>query len=386
MNNKKIKLALIVEATVGGIRKHIYDLIINVDNEKYDVTLIYSKLRADKVFLNNLADFKQKGINLIELDMARNINPVSDLIAFIKLRKILKKINPDIIHLHAAKAGTLGRIAALTLGKKNVIYTPHGGSFHKFNEGLGFIYKFVERFLAFKFVHFIAVSKHAQKQYKELLKISEDKNHLIYNGISLDKPGEMEKLEVKKQYGCDDDDLIILIPAVFYEAKGHLQFLQAFRDYGNTINSKIKILLAGDGPLRKEIEDNIAELKLDNQIKVLGFINDMHPLFSICNIVLLPSQNEVFGYVLLEAMLYSKPVLATSVDAIPELINHKTNGELFSKDRLIEIVDRLNYFVNHKNELRAMGEAGFTNLKEQFSLHLMVKKTEELYLQIISNK
>ena len=383
--NKKIKLAVIVEATVGGIRKHIHDLLINLDNSKFEIALIYSKLRADRTFESDLHEFNQKEINLIELDMTRNINPVADLKSLIKLIKILKNISPDIIHLHAAKAGTLGRIAAKVLRINNIVYTPHGGSFHKFNERLGFVYKFVEKLLAFSSVHFIAVSNHAKLQYKKLLNIPDDKNHLIYNGILLKTPEAINIFEMKKKYQCEENDLIVLIPAVFYEAKGHLQLLDAAKDLVKKINPKIKILLAGDGHLRKKIESKILELELENQIKVLGFVNEMHPLFSISDVVLLPSQNEVFGYVLLEAMLYSKPIFATNVDAIPELVKDRINGELFERDRLIDIFERLNYFADDKNKLEEMGNAGFKNLKEQFSLDLMVNKTEELYLKIISN-
>lgn len=381
----KIKLVIVVEATVGGIRKHIFDLVENLPKEKYSITLIYSSIRADKIFLKHVSNLSILGISLIKIEMMRNINPTIDLQSFIKLRKVLKQITPDILHLHAAKAGTLGRLAAISLGIKNIVYTPHGGSFHRFNERFGFIYKYAEKLLTLKSVHFIAVSQFAWLQYDKLLNVSEDRNHIIYNGISTNASEVLIYDNPFKEFECKDNDFILLVPAMFYEAKGHLQFLKALHNSKEKLNDSIKILFAGTGPLQNKIEDKIQLYGLTQNVKIIGFIENIYPLFKFADVILLPSQNEIFGYVILEAMAFGKPVIANAVDAIPELIKNDVNGILILSDKWIEFSYQLNYFIKHKDELDAMGLRGKKLLTNKFSLETMISKTDSLYSYILNS-
>jgi len=325
----KIRLLIILEATLGGIRKHVIDLITEKSLlNKYEITLIYSLNRADDQFIADLQLLRNNNIQLINLNMVRNVNFRNDFITLCKLIKIVNDIQPHIVHLHGAKAGALGRLTFFVPGKRVYIYTPHGGSFHKFHSVHGFMYFLIEKLLSFLTHNYIAVSEYSYKQINAELKIKRNKITLIHNGIALNhfihsnKSNSSSKLNLLVK----DYNLIVLYPALFFEAKGHLKFIRSIKESTEQLYSKILILLAGFGPLENEIRSTITTFNLGNNIKIIGFQKNIQEYYKISDLVILPSISEVFGYIILEAMAYNRPVIATRVGAIPELILDGVNG------------------------------------------------------------
>ncbi|RJP68933.1 MAG: glycosyltransferase family 1 protein [Ignavibacteriales bacterium] len=374
----RLKILMVTETASGGGRKHIVDLLLGLDKSRYDITFVYSARRADSTFIKNLDELKAANINLVELFMERELKPAADFRSFLELHKIIKKIKPDIIHLHAAKAGALGRLAAFLAGYKKIIYNPHGGSFHKFNDRLGFIYFLVEKLLATRNIHFVGVSEFACNQFEETLHIRKDRNHLIYNGVDL-KDSRNDENAIRLKSGFNKDDFLVLLPALFYPEKGHLNFLDSFSQLNEELNPKIKILFAGNGPLEEKIKQKVNDLKLQNIIFFLGFVQEMETYFRTADLVILPSLKEFLPYAILEAMSYCKPVLSTDTGSINEMIQHKINGELFSLNDLSSLWKRINYFSDHPEELKQMGNNSGNILKDKFSIAGMIGKTEELY-------
>jgi glycosyltransferase involved in cell wall biosynthesis len=386
-NNSKIKLAIFSETTSGGTRKHLIDLLLGLNKNKYEIFFIFSKERADETFLSNLSKLKENNIHLVEVSIRREINFLKDFISLIDLYKLIKKIKPDIIHLHATKVGAIGRMAAILAGNKNIIYNPHGGSFHKISGKFGFFYFAIEKFLAKKYIHFIGVSKFTCQQFQKILKIKPENNHLIYNGISTDINfvETINKPELRKKSGLYGNDFIALYPAMFYSEKGHLEFLNFYSLMNETLNPKIKFIFAGEGPLKNKIKKRGKELNLEAFILFPGFIKNIEEYFYFCDIVILPSQKEFLPYAILEGMVFSKPVLASNTGAIEEMIIPGFNGELFPPDKLVELWKRLNYFSIHKDELAVLGINGRKYVEENFSLSKMIRETEMLYDKLYSN-
>ena len=375
MTAQKKHIVLISEVTSGGTRKHILDLINGIDKNKFELTFIYSLKRADETFLNSLKDLNNSGIKLIEVPMIREINLISDFYCFLKLVFLLKKIKPNLIHLHASKAGVLGRAAAYILGIQNIVFNPHGGSFHRFRGKLGKFYLFIEKLFAFENVHYIGVSKYSTKLFKQYLNIDDSKNHLIYNGI---EPSAIDISTLLKS----EDKFKILWPAFFFSEKGHLKFIEGILAAGG-LDPKILISLAGTGILMNNIEELIGKYNLSFSFKFLGFRADITELIDESDLVILPSRYEFFPYSILESYARSKPVFATKVGAIPEIIEHGVSGELFDFEKPEEFVKRLNYYAHNSSELRKFGEQGRKIVEEYFSLKQMIEKTEKLYLDIL---
>lgn len=370
MPQEKIHIAMISEATSGGTRKHIVDLLEGIDKNKFRLTFIFSKDRADSILKNKLDTLSASGIELIELQMKREINPLNDLLCLIRLSRILKKLKPDIIHLHASKAFVLGSLASRLLGIRKVIVNPHGGIFHRIFGLKGHFFLFVQRLLTFKYIHFVGVSNYAIQLFNKYLRTNPDQFHLIYNGVV--------PIDNMIRYVSANDKFTALWPALFYSEKGHINFIDAVIAAGG-LNSKTEIILAGNGPLGETIRHKVEQSNLNKSFLFHGFEYNIDKLIDKSDIVILPSKYEFMPYAILESLARNKPVLATRVGGIPELIDDGINGELFEFNELETLVNRLNDFAKDKTGLQKYGANGKQMINSKFRLMEMISKTEELY-------
>ena len=154
----KLRVMHVMEATIGGTRRYLEEVLPALMENGIDVELVVSAKR-DASFREVISRFQTLGIKVIEIDMARSIRPLSDLCAMLKLRHVIATSNANIYHFHSSKAGALGRLAATLAGKRNRIYTPHAYAFLDDSRHIAaHFYQFVERILGFFTDHIIAVS------------------------------------------------------------------------------------------------------------------------------------------------------------------------------------------------------------------------------------
>jgi glycosyltransferase involved in cell wall biosynthesis len=379
-------MVVVLEATLGGIRKHVVDLISGLDPARYDITFVYSLVRADPTFNSNLDDLRKKGIELVEISMHREIRPFLDLVAFLRLVHVLRTHRTQILYMHGAKAGALGRLAAFLFPGVRCVYNPHGGSFHKFTGVSGLLYRAAEGILTLRTHAFIGVSTDSCNNIKRTLGVDASRVHLVYNGIDVGATDQArQKNPVNRpDLRFADGRFVILYPALFLEAKGHLQFIDAMARH--PLRREILFLLAGEGPLRDQIVDSIAARQLQDRFLVLSYLLDLAPYYELCDMVILPSLAEVFGYVLLEAMAYSKPIVASRVGGIPELVSDGHNGRLFDAREMGNVAEMLNYYVDHRGELGVFGTNGRRLVEQKFSLSQMVIGTEAVLQSVLQSQ
>lgn len=377
-------IAFLIEATLGGTRKHIIDLITNLPQNEFNIHLIYSINRADDQFLKNLENLKSSSIFLYEIEMNTDIIHFNNFKAIYKIRKYLLKNNIHIIHLHGAIAGGIGRISALMLNSIDIIiYTPHGGVFHKLKGLKGFIYLLLERFLLSKKLFFIAVSNSQRNDILKKLHVPESKVFLIHNGVEV--PNFHISNSNKENFLFNfnfqiDNPFLILYPALFLEAKGHIDFFKSIKEYSNLIKPNIFFLLAGTGPLMEQTRSLVSEIdNLKSRVLFLGFIKEIDLYYELCDMVILPSKDEAFGYVVLEAFQHKKPIFSTRVGGLIDLIDDGVDGKFFYLDKINEFISDLNYYIEHKTELKTLGENGFSKLYSKFSIQKMIDKTVSIY-------
>ena len=383
MNTDKKKIAIVLEATLGGTRKHVIDLISGLNKEKYDIYFYYSMYRADPSFIVNIEKIRKSCFQFTNLPMRHSLFSIKNLAAIFKFRKIIESESFDVIHLHGAIAGGIGRFAVLlSKFKGKVIYTPHGGVFHHFKGFKGRIYKSVELLLAKVTDQYIAVSSEQRGEICSGLKVKIGKVDVIHNGIKLEE--DFDNLsdlslpnDVKKQL---ENQFIVLFPALFLPAKGHINFFNSIIKNGSKFNDNVTIILAGDGPLLSEVKNLIeTDNNLQKRVLFIGFVNNLKTYFKICDLVILPSNAEAFGYVLLEAFLFKKAVFCTKVGGILDIVDDGRNGRLFSPNDLKEMIECINYYSTRNEELKKFGEEGFKDLANKFSDKIMVERYNKIY-------
>ncbi|MEO5674550.1 MAG: glycosyltransferase, partial [Chitinophagales bacterium] len=201
-------------------------------------------------------------------EMYREINPINDLKAYLKLKKIILDFKPDILHTHAAKAGALGRMAAHACGVRVILHTFHGHVFHSyFSKWKADAFIKIERHLAKKSTRIIAISEKQKKELSEDFRICPaEKIEIIPLGFDLRKFSEDAEAKRKKfrdHYFVADDEIVISIVGRLVPVKNHRLFLHALKNVVGRTTKKIRAFIVGDGESRSAIEAAARSLEID---------------------------------------------------------------------------------------------------------------------------
>lgn len=374
----KLKIVIIVEAMLGGIRQHVCDIIRNLNHDKYELYLVYSEQRADKTFELDKDNLSQYAKLIKCNEMQRSIGR-HDYLAYKKLIEILKDIQPDIVHCHSSKAGIVGRMAAKKCGIPKIIYTPNAYVFQ--NPNISNIVKIIsiniEKFLSrYATTKTINVSKGEMQLALDYKIDVADKFTLIYNGIPyIELP---DQNTIRKQNGLKEDVYYIGVTARCAQQKDPMTFLRIAE---KVISQKegIEFLYIGDGDMQDEMKAWIAARKLQNKIHMLGFRNDAALIVGALNLYLSTALYEGLPYSMLEAMRAGVPIIATNTVGNNELVFDGENGVLFPVGDIDRACELILEQIHEKSILTH-------NVKEtydkKFSLERMVSKLNECYVNL----
>ncbi|MEW6041028.1 MAG: glycosyltransferase family 4 protein [Elusimicrobiota bacterium] len=265
--------------------------------------------------------------------LVREISPLKDISAFIEIFSHLKRIKPDIVHTHSSKAGVIGRWAAYFAGVKKIIHTPHGHVFYGYYSGFsGYIktkfFLFAEKITAPITTKFIALT---EGEKKETLGYGIGKPSdwaVIHSGIDYDR------IEILRSSGNDAGNVPFIIGTVarLEPVKGIRYFVESIpliiRSLTGSLAHSPTFLIVGDGSQRKELETLTDELKISSIIKFTGMKENISEIISSMDIYVQPSLNEGMGKTLVYAQLLGKPVVATKVQGIPDVVIDGETGIL----------------------------------------------------------
>lgn len=379
---EKIKLLLILEASLGGTRKHVFDLLKYIELEQFDVTFCYSTVRADNNFFIELEEMRNRGIRFVEIPMYREISFIKDFISLIKIYKLIKKERFKIVHTHSSKAGFLGRIAAKLVSRKIItIYTPNSLSIN-----ISRVYKYIEKIAMLFTDRIIAVS---ESEKKEIIDAKITSNvEKINSGVEVFSTKNKNKI-IQNELKLNDNTLIVVSVGRLTKQKDPLTFFMTVKDFINTYNSRsVFFVWIGDGELRSIVDVYIQAYGISNYCKILGWRTDVDELLWGADVFILTSIYESFGYVTCEAMSHFLPVIATNVVGTSDIVIDKECGFLVDVGDYKSISKNLNILIQNENLREEMGKKGNNRIREHFNVIDMVKNTERLYLKLlrINNK
>ncbi len=321
-------------------------------------------------------------------DLVRNPNLIKDLKALIKLYNLMKKIPFDIVHTHTSKAGVLGRIAAKLAGVPIIIHSPHGHIFHSyFSYPITSFYILLERFCSLFTDRIIALTDNDKVEHINCKIAPEDKFVVIHNGVQIEKFEKMQLNAAKKKDELQipqNFDIVATVGRLVPE-KGQQYLIDAVQKIIEKI-PHVVFLVIGSGPLKNKLETKVKRLGLNNHVRFLGIRDDLAEILQTIDLFALPSLNEGMGRVLVEAMACSKPVVASCVGGIRDVVQDNITGVLVppkDADKLaIAIVDLL----KDKDRARKMGLEGKKRATDYFTVKSMVEKTHALYKELITSE
>jgi glycosyltransferase involved in cell wall biosynthesis len=312
------------------------------------------------------------------------ISPFSDFLAFIELTCLLRKNKFTIVHTHNSKAGIIGRFAAWIAGVPIVIHTVHGFSFHsQENKWRQTLFICWERFAA-KLTHqIIFISEpliHWAKE-KKIIRDNKPTHHKIYSGIDFTR-FDFEKTkaaDLRREYGLAADAKIAACISKLWPGKGHAFLIQAFKEVAHKLNN-VYLLMVGEGELASELKRLAHRLGLEQRIIFTEFREDIPEITKAVDLAILVSDFEGMGRVLVEAMAMKKPVIATRVGGMVELVEEGVNGMLVEPGNCRQLSQAMTQILSHPTLGREMGERGFAKVKGgDFHIDTMVNKIIDVY-------
>ena len=392
MLKKNKVIQLITRLDKGGSSDIALLTALGIDKKEYEVLLVKGPTYESQMskeeeasVVSSLKEIQLKGIKIVSNRyLLRRINPFYDLLALFSLYRLFAKEKPTIVHTHTSKAGFLGRVAAKGAGIPIIIHTPHGhvffGYFGAFKTK---IFIFLER-LASRITDKIVALTHGEKEDYLFFKIADKEKFVVINsGIELEKFKELPfplKQDFKKELGIPQNALIVGTVGRLVPVKGLKFLIEAAREiisrYPNTF-----FVFTGDGYLRRDLEKRASDLGIKENVVFLGWRNDAAKIISVTDIFVLPSLNEGMGKVLAEAMALGKPIVASNVGGIPDLVIHGKNGFLVPSKNSRELAKYIQILLEDKEKREKMGREG-REMAGNFSHEIMIKKISRLYKEL----
>lgn len=334
-------------------------------------------------------------------EMKRELGFKEDKIAYKKLKNIIKEFKPDIVHTHASKAGTLGRLAAYKCNVPVIIHTFHGHVFHSyFGKTKTIFYKNIERYLAKKSTAIIAISEIQKNELSLEHKICNPKKiKVIPLGFDLARFQEdiqEKRLDFRKKYLLNDDEIAIGIIGRLVPIKNHTLFIDAIDQILTKTSKKIRVFIIGDGEEKENLLQYCTNKKLDFTefnalpkkvtITFTSWIKNVDWANAGLDIIALSSLNEGTPVSLIEAQASNKPIVTTNVGGVENVVLKNKTGFIVEPNNLTAFSAALFRLVEDEKLRTEMSLKGWEHVKEKFHYTRLVKDMEELYTSLLKQK
>ena len=378
----KKKIVILSEALGGGVRRHLIDLIMNINMDKFDIYFLYGSHRMDSILSKNLRVIEDRGVKLIEINRFNNKIGKDDIYASREIYKEIKKISPDILHCHSSKAGALGRVIGRLLRVPKIYYTPHAYVFQNpyVSNSKKNIYIYLEKIMSRYFTTKTINVSNGEKN--EALKLQIDKAEkfvVIYNGIEkIQRNSTKDILEIKKELGLNADDFIVGNIARVDEQKDPISFIEIAK---NIIDShqNIKFVFVGDGDLIENCKEIVCEYSISDKVLFTGFKENIDKILYAFDILLTTSRYEGLPYSLIEASRGGIPIVATNVIGNSEIVLNGENGFLFALKEIELAMKSILTLYNNRELREKFSQCAVEQYEKNYTLEKMVEAYENLY-------
>lgn len=319
--------------------------------------------------------FKQTGVRIVPLSMRKVAWGFEAIAAFIHL---VRSEDFDIVHIHSQEAGLLGRVMARSAGAEIIFYTPQTLDIRRARWHV--LYRLIERLLARVTSVVISVNESDRRRLIDW-GIPSRKVMTIYNGIDLaDFKEPVDVGALRQSLGLDASAPLVMQVGRLSAQKDPIAFIEGAAQVISQC-PRTQFALVGDGPLRDAVKARVRELGLGESVHCLGWQREALRIIGAANVVTLTSRWEGAPYALLEAMAWSRPVVATAVNGCPEIVLDGVTGFLVPPGEPTAWASRVSHLLTTPAHAEAMGQQGRKRLEEKFILQQMIAAIERQYLQ-----
>jgi len=385
-------LELIARLNIGGPAVLVIDLAAGLDPARFQVSLAAGRVGPGEDQMDFWAEARK-----IQWHQVPGLSPElgsGNLIAFRAISRLLARERPDVLHTHTAKAGALGRLAALRqgAGRPRLVHTFHGHVFAGyFSPPKSRLFLAIERFLARRSDCLIVLSQEQAEDICRRYRVcSSEKVRVIPAGLDLEPFTRARPGGLRASLGLAPEVFLIGFVGRLTKVKDPLTLIRALAELKARLARPAALAIIGDGELRGPVEAEAARLGVSEAVLFLGWRQDMPQVYADLDALVLASLNEGLPLVLLEALAAGRPVVATPVGGVPSLLGlaqelagngfvRGARGLAFSVGRPEGLAQALTWVIAHQNEALALGLAGREYVMARHGREAFLTAHTELY-------
>jgi glycosyltransferase involved in cell wall biosynthesis len=381
-------LRLIARLNVGGPAIQAISLTRLLESRGYSTTLLRGQEGPREGSMDYLAE--QLGVRPVTVaGLTRNLGP-HDLRALVDIMRWLRRVRPQVLHTHTAKAGTLGRLAVLLSPRHRppvVVHTFHGHVFQgEFSPRTTVMFERIERLLAPLTTRLIAVSDEVRQDLIDLGIAPPERIETVRLGFDLSPfaspNGDRAAIrrQVRQRLGIPESAKVVSVVARVVKIKRIDRFLamaERLRDLDD-----VRFVVVGDGDRRPELERSAAARGLGDRLVWAGFSQDVPSICFASDVVALSSDNEGTPVCLIEAQAAGLPVVSTRVGGVATVIEDGQTGYIVERDP-DQLAEAVRGVLTNPDRAVRFGERGREHALGTFSIDRLVGDIDDLYRRLL---
>lgn len=361
-------------------------------------TLLVSGMKAETEGSSEFI-IRQMGLSPVYIpEMHREINFPEDRKAYKKIRELIGDYRPEIVHTHAAKAGALGRLAAFSMKVPVIVHTFHGHAFHSyFSPAKTYVFRQIERYLSSISTRIIAISETQKNELCDIYRVCKrEQTVVIPLGFDLERfytGQDPLRKHFRQEFSIEDDTMAVVIIGRLVPIKNHSMFIRVMKRVIEKSPIGVKGIIVGDGEDRAVLEQVARSMGLtvstpeqprkDANLVFTGWILDVERAFAGSDIVAMTSLNEGTPVSLIEAQAAAKPVVATDVGGIRDIIIPNQTGLISPPTDEETFFQNLIKVLNNKSLRDSMVLQSRTFIRDKFHYTRLVEDMRQLYRSLL---
>ncbi len=381
-------LRIIARLNVGGPARHVTLLNAALAARGHETLLVHGAIEPGEASLERLV--RELNVPAVRCDgLGRSVRVGSDVRALSAIARLIARFRPDIVHTHTAKAGTLGRVAAFAYNlatprrsRAVVVHTFHGHVFDGyFSPGASRLIRMTERGLAAISDRIVTISPRQRDDIVDRYRIAtRDKTRVVPLGLDLDpllalragSPGMRLELNIPA------DAIVVGYAGRMVPVKDLVTLIDGFARADPAVHG-LYLILAGDGPEREELASRSRALGIADRTRFIGWTDDLPRLYGTMDIFALSSINEGTPVAAIEAMAAGRPVVATSVGGVPDVVDSDVTGLLVPPQDAIALGEALSRLARDAGIRQRMGASARLKAAHNYSYQRLADDVERLY-------
>ena len=380
---------VIARLNMGGPALHVAYLSEGLRERGYDTTLVAGTLARGEDSMSFVAE--ELGVRVERVpELSREISPLRDLRAILRLAQLIRRERPQILHTHTAKAGAVGRIAALAAGHARppiIVHTFHGHVLRGYFDPVrAYGFRLLERWLATKTTTLIAVSPQVRDDLVRLGVAPREKFTVIRLGIELDErisAPDGARAETRRLLGVPQDAFVVGWIGRMTGVKNTDQVLAALKLLRDR-DVDAYLCMVGDGPDRERLERRAHDLGVIKRCLFLGYQEEVARFYAAFDGMILTSVNEGTPVSAIESLAAGRPVVATRVGGVPDVVDDGEDGFLVDPGSTEQLADRLEELARNPELREQMGGRGRARVPSRYAVTRLVEDMDRLYKSLLA--